>query len=135
MGGCFVAQSFRTDVGHTVSTGVGQARTGIPGEIDAKAVRRTQTRALTDEYDGERRAEAIRHLVADGDPRLLYDHERSDLPNHGLEFVENACEQRRSVALDRDSREPVGDDENHVEPPMLFSDQPMRVGAQTTAQV
>jgi hypothetical protein len=83
----------------------------MPGEIGAKTVGRGEAGAFPDEYEAEASSEMETYGVANGDPALLHQSERSDGPACDEELREKVYEQGNGIALDGQSGEAIGDDD------------------------
>jgi len=73
----FGGQSLRPDVGYAVTRLISQAGSGLAGQVRTQTVGRGQTRPFANQYDEQSRPERIANRVADGNPPLLHDADRS----------------------------------------------------------
>ena len=77
---CGGIEAFRADIRDAIPVGVGVAGLGGVHEVGAQAVGRDQAGPLTNQHQGDLRADCGTDLVLHRHPGLRHDHERCQIP-------------------------------------------------------
>lgn len=131
VGGEGVVEAFRADVGDAVPFGVGAAGPGRPGEVEAEAVGRGESRTFANEQDDQRGSKPLADLVADGHATLEDNMQRRETP--AFQLGQKGVQQGRCVPFDRQGRQTIGHDEGRVV--VTRREQGRRIDAKAAAEV
>src|SRR5579872_2966340 len=106
-------QARGTDVRNTVALGIDAAAARLPCQINTQAIGGCEAWPLANQYCDRFGAHGLADAVAKGDTPMFRHNDRRNGVTSLLENWDDACQQRRRLALDSEGGKTIADDEQH----------------------